>query len=113
MFGSRRSQEASREPQPLPDGARRLHLVFSGEVQGVGFRWTAQRKAREVGLTGWVRNERDRSVSMEIQGTDEQISEFFGRFNRSYASDPIDYVIEDKEEIPLIPIEDDFAVRFS
>ena len=37
-------------------------LLVTGRVQGVGFRFYAQRKARELGVTGWVRNCRDGSV---------------------------------------------------
>jgi acylphosphatase len=43
-------------------------LLITGRVQGVGFRFYAQRKARELGLTGWVRNRRDGSVEAVIQG---------------------------------------------
>jgi acylphosphatase len=64
-------------------------------------------------MTGWVRNEYDRSVTMELQGTDTQISEFFGRFYRAYASYPIDYVIEEKREVAVVESERDFHVRFS
>lgn len=46
---------------------------FRGAVQGVGFRYRACYAAREAGATGWVRNEYDGSVRMEIQGTEEQI----------------------------------------
>ena len=46
---------------------------FRGAVQGVGFRYRACYAAREAGVTGWVRNEYDGSVVMEIQGTEEQI----------------------------------------
>lgn len=51
----------------------RRHIVFYGWVQGVGFRWRARNAAQAVGVTGWVRNEYDGSVTMEIQGTEEQI----------------------------------------
>ena len=51
----------------------RRHIVFYGWVQGVGFRYRARHAAELFGCTGWVRNEWDGSVTMEIQGTEEQI----------------------------------------
>lgn len=51
----------------------RKYIVFRGWVQGVGFRYRARNAAEAVGATGWVRNEFDGSVSMEIQGTEDQI----------------------------------------
>lgn len=52
---------------------QRLAIRFTGRVQGVGFRMTAKSLAQELGLTGWVRNESDGSVSMEAQGTREAL----------------------------------------
>ena len=51
----------------------RRHIVFYGQVQGVGFRYRACNAARMNYCTGWVRNEADGSVSMEIQGEEENI----------------------------------------
>ena len=51
----------------------RKHMIFSGEVQGVGFRYTAYMAARELGLTGWVANLSDGRVEMEVQGTQKEI----------------------------------------
>ena len=51
----------------------RKHIEFSGWVQGVGFRWRALNAANSVGATGWVRNEYDGTVTMEIQGSEEMI----------------------------------------
>ena len=53
----------------------RKKIIFRGEVQGVGFRFRARSAAEHFGATGWVRNEYDGTVSMEIQGTEEQIAE--------------------------------------
>ena len=53
----------------------RKHIVFYGSVQGVGFRYRARQAAGLVGCTGWVRNEWDGSVSMEIQGTESAIDQ--------------------------------------
>ena len=44
------------------------HLAISGRVQGVGFRFYMERKARALGLTGWVRNRFDGSVESVVQG---------------------------------------------
>lgn len=46
----------------------RRRYVFHGSVQGVGFRWRAQQAAKLYGLTGWVRNDWEGSVTMELQG---------------------------------------------
>ena len=51
----------------------RKHITFYGWVQGVGFRYRARHAAEMYGCTGWVRNEWDGSVTMEIQGTEENI----------------------------------------
>ena len=46
----------------------RLDLRVFGRVQGVAFRWHAQRKARALNLTGWVRNLPDGSVRLVAEG---------------------------------------------
>ena len=53
----------------------RKHIVFEGWVQGVGFRYRACRAAERDGCTGWVRNESNGAVSMEIQGEEPQIDQ--------------------------------------
>lgn len=46
----------------------RKHIYFSGQVQGVGFRFRAANAARANDLTGWVDNLWDGRVEMEVQG---------------------------------------------
>lgn len=53
----------------------RRHITFQGWVQGVGFRYLARHAADLYGCTGWVRNEWDGSVTMEIQGEEESIDQ--------------------------------------
>ena len=47
---------------------QRLRAVVRGEVQGVGFRWSVQRQAGELGLTGYAENLPDGSVRVEAEG---------------------------------------------
>ncbi len=51
----------------------RKRYTFTGSVQGVGFRWRAKQAANLYDCTGWVRNEWDGSVTMEIQGKELDI----------------------------------------
>jgi len=63
----------SREDQSAQNKVVRMRLVFTGEVQGVGFRWRARQAADAYGITGWVQNDDDGSVLMEAQGTQDMI----------------------------------------
>src|SRR5205823_3449103 len=46
----------------------RLHALVRGDVQGVGFRYFVQRKAQQLGLRGWVRNNDDGTVELVAEG---------------------------------------------
>jgi acylphosphatase len=46
----------------------RLQAIVHGRVQGVNFRYYTQRRARELGLTGYVRNLWDRTVEVVAEG---------------------------------------------
>lgn len=102
----------TRDGAPSPNTMRRLRMRFVGEVQGVGFRWTARRVARELGLTGWVKNEWDGSVAMELQGPSAKLAMFFTLFDRSYANYPIRYTIDEKDDINPLTSDEVFEVRF-
>ena len=60
----------------------RKRIIFEGRVQGVGFRYRAYHAAVSLGLTGWVRNEWDGSVVMEVQGSQESIHKMITMIQR-------------------------------
>lgn len=49
------------------------HILFSGQVQGVGFRYTARHIAGRYDITGFVRNLPDGDVEMLAQGSEQDI----------------------------------------
>jgi acylphosphatase len=55
--------------------AQRLRAVVRGEVQGVGFRWSVQRQAGELGLTGYAENLPDGSVQVEAEGDPDRLDQ--------------------------------------
>lgn len=114
LFGKKQTGSTpDPDPGPLPEGTRRVHVVFEGRVQGVGFRWNARAIALELGLTGWVRNEDDfNTVTMELQGPSDKIGEFFTGIVMAYKRYPIHYHIAEKEDIEPIAGEKGFGVRY-
>lgn len=53
----------------------RLHAIVRGDVQGVGFRYFVQRKAQQLGLRGWVRNNDDGTVELVAEGSREELEQ--------------------------------------
>jgi acylphosphatase len=54
-------------------GRARLHLVISGRVQGVGFRFSAYDEAKDLALAGWVRNLASGEVEIVAEGKQENL----------------------------------------
>lgn len=50
-------------------------MTVRGQVQGVGYRASCQRRATELGLGGWVRNRPEGSVELEAEGPPLQLNE--------------------------------------
>jgi len=57
-------------------GLKRINLVVRGRVQGVFFRASAQREARQLGLTGYVKNRNDGAVELVAEGEEDQVKDF-------------------------------------
>ena len=57
----------------MADIHQRLHAKVFGQVQGVNFRFYTRTTAREIGVTGWVRNRSDGTVEVIAEGTQQQL----------------------------------------
>jgi acylphosphatase len=62
-------------------GKVRLRLIVSGRVQGVFYRASAADQARDLGLTGWVRNRADGSVELVAEGPRPKLEMFWAWAN--------------------------------
>ena len=64
---------------------QRRTAVFSGNVQGVGFRYTATRLAQQYELTGYVRNRPDGAVEVVAEGAAAEIDSFLEELSNQMA----------------------------
>lgn len=87
----------------------RYKMIFTGRVQGVGFRYKASYIADKYRLTGYVKNEYDGSVSMEVQGTEQEIYMLIKELANDRIIDIMDIA---KERIPVDDDERGFITQY-
>mgnify|MGYP006276564201 FL=1 len=87
---------------------RRRRMVFSGRVQGVGFRATTQAIAERHGVTGWVRNDPVGTVTAELQGSASQLDAVIGELSEQMGSN-----IEASSKTEADPVEGEAGFRIS
>jgi acylphosphatase len=74
------------------------HVRLTGRVQGVFFRAWAQGHARELGVSGWIRNCSDGSLEAHLGGDETAVARMVERMRRGPANARIDdFAIEDAE----------------
>ncbi|KAE9371030.1 acylphosphatase [Stipitochalara longipes BDJ] len=89
--------------------AKRISFLVHGQVQGVGFRFFARKKATAYGLTGWVRNTPNSKVEGEVQGEDEVLQNFLKDIDQGPRHSQV--VKVEKSEIEVLEGETAFEVR--
>ncbi|WP_273714694.1 acylphosphatase [Leuconostoc mesenteroides] len=86
-----------------------IEVDVFGLVQGVGFRWFAQRTAQQHNIVGWVSNQTDGSVKIHAQGSQSDLIDFLSVLEKgSGFYSRVDKVIT--TNIPLFET-NDFAIR--
>ena len=105
-FLHKKAQDAT--PPALPEGTVRRRYSIEGQVQGVGFRYRARYAAQTLELTGWVENEDDGSVTLEVQGDPEKFLRLFAMIQKS---DYIQITGIRQKDLPPDPWERGFSVK--
>ncbi len=77
---------------------KRVHIIVGGIVQGVCFRYYAQRRAEELGVAGWVRNLPDGRVESVLEGEAADIDKMVNWFRKGPPGAVVDEIRVDDEQ---------------
>jgi len=64
---------------------KQVHIYYNGRVQGVGFRFTVESIANDLGVTGWVKNLRDGGVEITAEAEEDTLKDFLERIKKYFA----------------------------
>lgn len=98
-------------PDPA-DVVRRIRYRFGGQCQGVGFRYNIEHICAELGISGWVRNEYDGTVTAELQTTSPKLALFIGKLQQTYERWHVDWRIVEADDIEPVEGEGGFRIRY-
>jgi len=88
---------------------QQIHAYYTGRVQGVGFRFSAEDVARDLGVTGWVRNTRDGRVEVIAEAEEEALKKFLEEINKIFSR----YIEDvDIKWLPATGAFVDFGIKF-
>ncbi|MFA6349543.1 MAG: acylphosphatase [Candidatus Omnitrophota bacterium] len=88
---------------------KQVHVLYSGNVQGVGFRFTCINIAHELEITGWVKNTSGGGVELVAEADEYTLKDMLARIDREFSR----YI--DNADIQWLETEDkskDFVVKF-
>jgi len=86
----------------------RKRVLYTGHVQGVGFRYTVQRLAADRPVSGFVRNLPDGRVELVVEGDADETQAFLEAVARHMARHIVNYAVSDEPPEGLA----DFRIRF-
>jgi len=64
---------------------KQIHVIFSGQVQGVGFRFTTESIANQLGLSGWVKNIPGGDVEVVAEGEEAALRDILSRLEDQFS----------------------------
>lgn len=75
----------SNPTSPIVIMKKQIHVYYTGKVQGVGFRFTTEDIACDLGITGWVKNLRNDGVELVAEAEEEILKDFLERVNQYFS----------------------------
>lgn len=88
---------------------KRIHIIYTGRVQGVGFRYTALDTANRYKIKGWVKNLPDGGVEVVGEGDETTLSKFSAELNSTMST----YIREKNEYFePATGEFDEFRIEY-
>lgn len=88
---------------------KQLHLIYSGRVQGIGFRYTVLDIARQQKVCGWVKNLDDGRVEILAEAQEDALNVFLEQINQYFSRYISDTTVE---WLPANGELSDFQIRF-
>lgn len=107
MFNLFKKKEKAKKE--LPPGTIRKEFHFEGTVQNIGFRFEVQSHSKPLGITGYAKNNKDGSVTAQLQGNLENINKVILDL-QNIDRIQIDFISE--KDIPLDYYENDFSIIY-
>ena len=80
----------------MAEGKQRKEVVYSGHVQGVGFRYTTRQIANQFDVVGYVRNLFDGRVELVVEGGDVEIRRFLAEIAAAFAGEISNTQLDDR-----------------
>lgn len=78
---------------------KEIDCIVRGKVQGVGYRLFVQKRAKELGLVGFVQNEQDGTVNVIAQGSEEKLEELLTHLKKGPYFSRVDEVVVEWSDI--------------
>jgi len=88
---------------------KQIHVYYTGKVQGVGFRFTTEDIAQDLGITGWVKNLRNGPVEVVAEAEEDTLKDFLGRISQYFSRYISDIDVEWRQATGEFK---DFGIRF-
>ena len=73
---------------------KQLHLIYSGKVQGIGFRYTVADMASQQKICGWVKNLNDSKVEVVAEAEEDMLADFLKLVNQHFSRYISDVTVE-------------------